>query len=113
MNIFGTVKPVTYESIHSNNFINTEYFKFYNNLMNSPRLLETMKDYNYKGIFGLHPSFAAQWSDFNNNSLFTIMNSFDYQTLLIKSSLLITDYSSNFFDFAFMQKPVIYTHFDY
>jgi len=113
INIVGTVKPVTYESIHSNNFINTEYFKFYNNLINSPRLLETMKNYNYKGIFALHPTFSEQWCDFNNNSLFTIMNNFDYQKLLIKSSLLITDYSSIFFDFAFMEKPVIYTQFDY
>ena len=31
----------------------------------------------------------------------------------MQASLLITDYSSIFFDFAFIRKPVIYTHFDY
>ena len=113
MDMSGTVKPVTFESVYSNNFVNTEFFKFYDNLMNSPRLLQAMKDYNYTGIFCLHPSFAAQWKDFNNNSVFTIMSTFDYQKILIEAALLITDYSSVFFDFAYMQKPVIYTQFDY
>ena len=34
------------------------------------------------------------------------------QTLLKESSLLITDYSSVFFDFAYMHKPTIYYQFD-
>ena len=112
-NIIGTVSHITYESIYSDNFINTEFFEFYDNLMNSQRLLEAMKSYNYTGIFCLHPSFIAQSRDFHNNSLFKIMNVFDYQKILIESSLLITDYSSVFFDFAFLNKPVIYTQFDY
>ena len=41
------------------------------------------------------------------------MNEFDYQSLLSTSSLLITDYSSVFFDFAYLKKPIIYSQFDY
>ena len=37
---------------------------------------------------------------------------FDVQQLLKESLLLITDYSSVFFDFAYMQKPVLYYQFD-
>ena len=113
MNFKGTTKPITYEGIYSYNFRYTDFFKFYNNLINSPQLLNTMKKYNYTGIFCLHPSFSEQWRDFNNNSIFFIMNKYDYQTLLSKASLLITDYSSVFFDFAYMKKPIIYTQFDY
>ena len=113
MNLKGTVKPITYEGIYSNNFINTEFFKFYNGLMNSPKLLKAMRFYNYTGIFCLHPSFSEQWRDFKNNSIFSIMNEFDYQSLLSTSSLLITDYSSVFFDFAYLKKPIIYSQFDY
>ena len=113
MNIKGIIKPITYESIYSKDFINTDFFKFYNNLMNSPKLLDAMKKYNYTGIFCLHPSFSEQWKDFKKNSFFSIMDKFDYQSLLSKASLLITDYSSVFFDFAYMKKPIIYTQFDY
>ncbi|MGN0996566.1 MAG: CDP-glycerol glycerophosphotransferase family protein [Candidatus Ventricola sp.] len=37
---------------------------------------------------------------------------YDVQQLLRESMLLITDYSSVFFDFAYMQKPVLYYQFD-
>jgi CDP-glycerol glycerophosphotransferase (TagB/SpsB family) len=37
---------------------------------------------------------------------------YDIQTLLKESKLLITDYSSVFFDFAYMNKPTIYYQFD-
>lgn len=113
MNIEGTAKKITYEGIYSKNFKNTNFFKFYNNLMNSPKLLDAMKKYNYTGIFCLHPVFSEQWRDFTNNSLFTIMKKYSHQTLLSEASLLITDYSSVFFDFAYMKKPIIYTQFDY
>ena len=113
MNIKGTWKPITYEGIYSNNFNKTDFFLFYNSLMNSPKLLEAMKKYNYKGTFCLHPSLSEQWRDFKNNSIFSIMSNYDYQSLMLKASLLITDYSSIFFDFAYMKKPVIYTQFDY
>ena len=35
------------------------------------------------------------------------------QELLMRASLLITDYSSVSFDVSFMKKPVIYYHFDF
>lgn len=38
---------------------------------------------------------------------------YDVQTLLRESALLITDYSSVFFDFAYMRKPLLYFQFDY
>ena len=39
-------------------------------------------------------------------------NEYDVQTLLKESALLITDFSSVFFDFAYMRKPVLFFHFD-
>ena len=111
--IKGNVNPITYSSIYSDTFIKTEYYKFYNNLINSPKLLEVMERYNYSGIFCLHPYYIEQWKDFKNNSKFSIIKSFEHKNLLLKSSLLITDYSSVFFDFSYMKKPIIYSHFDY
>ena len=37
---------------------------------------------------------------------------YDVQTLLMRCNLLITDYSSVFFDVGYMEKPVIYYQFD-
>ena len=68
---------------------------------------------NYTGIFCLHPNFAEQWHLFNQNIIIQINNNCNLQELITKSSLLITDYSSIFFDFGYIEKPVIYTQFDY
>ena len=113
MYIKGTFDSYSYESIYSFNFNLTNYFSFYNNLINNEILLNFMKKYNYTGVFCLHPYFSSQSKDFKHNILFSIPKFCDYQTLLAKSSLLITDYSSIFFDFAYLKKPVIYIHFDY
>ena len=61
----------------------------------------------------LHPNFKQQWIYFKKNEVFEIRENCDIQEMLVKSSLLITDYSNIFFDFGFIRKPIIYTHFDY
>ena len=111
--IKGTFNSFTYESIYSHFFNSTKYFNFYNNLINEHQLLKQMKKLNYSGILCLHPYFSKQWKDFKQNNLFSVLEFCDYQNLILKSSILITDYSNIFFDFGYLKKPVIYTHFDY
>ena len=102
-----------YERIHSNTFKYTNFFNFYNSLINDQKLIKVMKLYNFTGVLCLHQYFAAQWVDFTKNSQFVINDFCNYHELLIKGSLLITDYSSIFFDFGYLKKPIIYTQFDY
>ena len=113
VNIKGTIDLITYKSIHSETFMSTNYFQFYNKMINDQKLLSHMEKYNYKGIFCLHPCFSAQWVDFQKNNYFSVEEKCNYQEFLLESSLLITDYSSIFFDFGYLRKPVIYSHFDY
>ena len=113
MSIQGTFNFNTYESIYSHSFILTDYFNFYNNLINNEQLLKIMKKLNYSGIFCLDPHFSKQWKDFKQNQIFSVVELCDYQKLIMSSSLLITDYSNLFFDFAYLKKPIIYTQFDY
>jgi len=91
----------------------SEYFEFYSGLMNHPRLLETMKRLGYKGQFVLHQSFKANHSDFEDNEVWEILPCpADYNKVFSESKLVVTDYSSSILDFAWMDKPVVYTQFD-
>ena len=111
--IKGTYDTKTFESIYSINFNSTNFFNFYNNLINNEELLLNMEKFNFKGILCLHPYFSKQWIDFKQNKIFSVVEFCNYQNLLLKSSLLITDYNSIFFDFGYLNKPLIYIHFDY
>ena len=110
--IKGTKDLVTQEYIKSENFMNTSYYKFYNNLTNNRFLLNNMNKNNYTGILCLHHNFAPQWIYFKQNYVFKVKEKCS-QNELVKASLLITDYSSIFFDFGYIEKPIIYSQFDY
>ena len=112
-NIKGSYIEKTSESIYLDTFKNTEFFNFYNNLINDKRIIEVLKNNGYKCKFCLHPLLHEQYVDFKGNDYVEINHGFvDYQNEFAKNSLLITDYSSVFFDFAYLKKPVIYTQFD-
>ena len=95
------------------NFTNSEYFKFYNNLINDKKILKAMQEHGITGEYYLHPSLEAQIKDFKPNNVFQVMQTpYNYNKAFAEGNLLITDYSSVAFDFAYLQKPVLYCQFD-
>ena len=48
----------------------------------------------------------------NSSNINIISKEYDIQKLLKESALLVTDYSSVYMDFAYMNKPIIYYQFD-
>lgn len=97
----------------SPDFKETEFFKFYNSLIHNETLNRKMKELDYTGIFCMHPLFSPQAQHFTESERITIKNRVENFTELFENtSLLVTDYSSVFFDFAYLRKPVIYTQFD-
>ena len=90
--IKGTRNLINHKSIKSENFQNSTYFNFYNDLINNEELLDYMKDNNYIGIFCLHPNFEEQYSLFEQNEIIKIKKICNTQKMLVLSSLLITDY---------------------
>ncbi|WP_411954042.1 CDP-glycerol glycerophosphotransferase family protein [Alkalibacillus sp. S2W] len=99
---------------YNRDFIESDYFNGYNNLINHPELIELLAKYNYKALFVLHPSLDSQIQDFQDNEYVQVVtsNQIQYHKEFKRSSLLITDYSSVEFDFAYLKKPIIYYQFD-
>jgi hypothetical protein len=94
-------------------FKESEYRNFYNNLMNDPRIVAELKRQEMIGEFYLHPVFAAQRPDFDENERFKIMQfPYNYRKAFSEGELLISDHSSVVFDFVYLKKPTVYAHFD-
>lgn len=111
-NIALNTIPGSSEREYDDKFKNTEYFLFYNKLINDNRIIDVLKKNGYKAKFCVHPSFLAQIDDFQGNEYVEIIHKTEYKKEFCENSLLITDYSSVAFDFAYLHKPVIYTQFD-
>ncbi len=100
---------------YTNNFENTEYFQRWNSILNNKNLIEYLEENKTKLIFYPHyeiQKYINKFKTTSKNIIIADFNNYDVQKLLIESKILITDYSSVFFDFAYMQKPVIYYQFD-
>lgn len=113
MNFSSKININTGKREYNNLFNTSDYYKFYNNLINDVRLIKTLKDNNYKALFVLHHCHSANIVDFDKNATIKIESGdTNYNKIISESSLLITDYSSVAFDFSYLKKPVIYIQFD-
>ena len=94
-------------------FKDSDYYKFYNGLINSPRLLSAAKKYGYTLVFLPHPNLQPYAAEFDCADGVTFLNqSCEYRDLFARGDVLVTDYSSVAFDFAYLRKPVVYSQFD-
>ncbi len=95
-------------------FDETDYFKFYNSLLNDSRLLNAAKEHGYKIVFLPHPNiYQAYIKQFNIPAGVEVLDmNTKYSGVFAESNLLLTDYSSVAFDFAYLRKPVVYCQFD-
>ena len=103
------------KSLDDSVFLNSKYYKVYNSLINNTKLNSILESENIKLIFYPHYEIQQYIKYFNtDNKSIVIANKdeYDVQQLLMDSNLLITDYSSVFFDFAYMKKPIIHYCFD-
>lgn len=88
--------------------LNSQYFKKINSLINNEKLIEIANKRGYKIIFKPHPLVYDFIDLFDRNKSVIFDENSKYQELFNSSDLLITDYSSVAFDFAYIKKPVIY-----
>ncbi|MBQ1171886.1 MAG: CDP-glycerol glycerophosphotransferase family protein [Lachnospiraceae bacterium] len=94
-------------------YLDSDFFQFYNRLINDKQLIETLKQFGYRLRFVPHPLMQPFINSFDKNDYVEFACADDsYRELFAKGSLLVTDYSSTAFDFAYLNKPVVYCQFD-
>lgn len=101
--------------INDKEFISSQYFNSYSQLINSEEINKILEEKNMELIFYPHNEMQRYLNFFKSKYKrikIADKNNYDVQTLLKESKILITDYSSVAFDFAYMKKMVIYYQFD-
>lgn len=94
-------------------FTQSDFYKFYNAVVNDERLLRTAEETGYTIAILPHPNMAQAMHFFSFDDRVTVYDSTKkYTEVFTESSLLVTDYSSAVFDFVYMRKPVVYCQFD-
>ena len=109
----GPLMNNSQKRLYNNKFKESEFYKFYNELLNNKHLIEVLKKYKYKIKFCIHPSLKDQIKDFKfYEKYIDFIHNTNYNKEFVSDKLLITDYSSIMFDFAYLKKPIIYNLFD-
>lgn len=86
----------------------SQYYRHINSLINNEDLIALCEKYDFKLLFKPHPFVYDFIELFDTNDYVEIDQDSTYQDLFKNSDLMITDYSSVAFDFAYMKKPMIY-----
>lgn len=96
-------------------FDGSEYYARWQNVLSDEKLNDILCRENVKLVFYVHyemQKYASRFTEGSDNVVIAHFNDFDVQTLLKESKLLVTDFSSVFFDFAYMEKAILYYQFD-
>lgn len=121
LNTFSTKRQILFmptwrKYLNGDNFLKSEYYKKVLALLSSQKLKSILDTNSYKLVFfphlGIQPFLNEFESKNKSNNIVVADLNYDVQMLLKESEILITDYSSVFFDFAYMKKPILCYQFD-
>ena len=97
-------------------FSQTEYFRAWRDVLTDDKFNHCVRENGLDVIFFLHPNmqkYAAHFEGLPTSARILCTKDIDLQQMLKKAAVFITDYSSTYFDFAYMRKPLLYYQFDY
>ena len=97
----------------SSRFGQSEYARFFGDLFTNARLLDGLEKLGYVLAAFAHPIIRCSGVSFRCDPRVRILPSKTrYGDIFADASLVVTDYSSAAFDFAYLGKPVVYCQFD-
>ena len=96
------------------NFKDSQFFVQYKKLFNDLQFISFLKQRGYKIYFVIHNMIRNALPDFEVFFNECVINASDlqYSELFSRCSIMVTDYSSNAFEFAYLHKPIVYFQFD-
>lgn len=110
------IMPTWRKYIDRDRFEESLYYQTYKALLCCKEFHAILDKYGYKAVFYPHYEFQSKIQLFKEldlpDSVVIADMRYDVQTLLKESEILLTDFSSVFFDMMYMHKPVLFYQFD-
>ena len=96
-------------------FMKSNFAQRWNQFLHSKRLQDLVETFNRELVFFPHANIQPYLKQFDLPPYIKVLSHHELsiQQLFQKSEILITDYSSVAFEMAYLNKPVLYYHFDY
>lgn len=98
------------KGLNKTDFIQTEYCTKWRKLLFDKSFIFKLSKAGYKIVFYLHPE-LKQYADLFTHDAITVATE-GIQEIMMKSEMLITDYSSVYFDMAYMRRNIVFYQFD-
>lgn len=112
--LVGGVNPKTGKHTVLEKFNESMYKVMYSQLLTNKKLIESAKYWGYDICFMSHPNMSECTCLLDIDSGVKVIDNEEiiYRKVFAESDLIVTDYSSVVFDFAYLKKPVLYYQAD-